>query len=85
MLHRFEDKGLKIGIIAALPGELKPLVRGWKASTLNDGTRIWTHRTTEGDEWVATCSGMGSEAARRAFVGAETDGPLDVVLSVGWG
>jgi len=75
---------LRIGIIAALPGELKPLVRGWQASTLKDGTRLWTRTVPNGDVWVAACSGMGAEAARRAFAGAEAGGPLDQVLSVGW-
>jgi adenosylhomocysteine nucleosidase len=75
---------LRIGIIAALPGELKPLVQNWQASKLKDGTRMWTHSTANGDVWIAVCSGMGTEAARRAFAGAEADGPLDMVLSVGW-
>jgi len=84
MLPRFEDSVLRIGIIAALHGELKPLVRGWQASTLQDGTRTWALLTPHGDEWVAACSGMGAEAARRAFAAAEAKGPLDMVLSVGW-
>jgi adenosylhomocysteine nucleosidase len=74
---------MRIGIVAALSGELKPLVRGWKASIAQDGTRKWTH----GDDtsvWIATCSGMGADAARRAYAEAEADGPLDMVLSVGW-
>ena len=75
---------MRIGIIAALPGELKPLVRGWKASLRDDGTRVWAYRTSRGDELVAGCSGMGAEAARRAFVAVESDGSLDIVLSVGW-
>ncbi len=74
---------MKIGIIAALPGELKPLIRDWQASTLKDGTRSWT-RAADDDLWVAACSGMGADAARRAFAAAEADGPLDFVLSVGW-
>lgn len=84
MLPDFEDKDLRGGIIAALPGELKPLVRGWQASTLKDGTRLWVHVAPTGDVWIAACSGMGEDAARRAFVGAGSQGPLDVVLSVGW-
>lgn len=74
---------MRIGIIAALPGEIKPLVREWSARSLQDGTRVWTH--AEGnDVWVAACSGMGADAARRAFSGAEASGALDSVLSVGW-
>jgi adenosylhomocysteine nucleosidase len=74
---------MRVGIVAALPGELKPLVRGWEASVAKDGTRKWTLRVN-GDVWIAVCSGMGAEAARRAFAAAEVDGPLDMVLSVGW-
>jgi adenosylhomocysteine nucleosidase len=83
-LPHFEENLLRIGIIAALPGELKPLVRDWQASALNDGTRIWSHAAGNGDVWIAACSGMGAEAARRAFAGAESAGPLELVLSVGW-
>lgn len=34
--------------------------------------------------WIAVCSGMGANAARRAFAAAEAEQPLDLVLSVGW-
>jgi adenosylhomocysteine nucleosidase len=74
---------MRIGIVAAMPGELKPLVRGWAASVAKDGTRKWMHRD-DASVWIATCSGMGADAARRAFAEAEVDGSLDVVLSVGW-
>lgn len=75
---------MRVGIIAALPGELKPLVKEWtreKVSTPR--TRKWVFRN-DGDEWVAVCAGMGAEAARRAFAEAERGGALDMVLSVGW-
>jgi adenosylhomocysteine nucleosidase len=74
---------MRIGIVAALPGELKPLVCGWASKRAKDGTRIWTHNAN-GDVWGAACSGMGADAARRAFAAAEADGPLDMVLSIGW-
>ena len=74
---------MRIGIIAALPGELKPLVRGWESRKAGNGTRAWTRRA-DGDEWIAACSGMGADAARRAFAEAEADGKLEMVLSVGW-
>jgi dihydroflavonol-4-reductase len=36
---------LRAGILAALPGELRPLVRRWQAGVVKDGTRTWTrHR-----------------------------------------
>jgi len=82
--HAFEGRNLRIGIIAALPGELKPLVRDWQASTLQNGTQVWTRTAPSGDVWIAACSGMGADAARRAFAAAEADGPLNLVLSVGW-
>ena len=75
---------MKIGIVAALPGELKPLVRDWQAFRRKDGTRLWNHVAANGDLWTAACSGMGAEAARRAFAAVEGDGPLDIVLTVGW-
>jgi adenosylhomocysteine nucleosidase len=74
---------MKAGIIAALPGELKPLVHHWQRSAARDGTHKWSH-TSGANTWIAVCAGMGADAARRAFVAAETDGPLDLVLSVGW-
>jgi len=74
---------VRIGIIAALPGELKPLVRGWASDVPTAGIRRWTHRTGD-DIWIAVCAGMGADAARRAFAAAEVDGPLQIVLSVGW-
>lgn len=74
---------MKIGIIAALPGELRLLVRGWRAGAAKDGVRCWT-RNAGADSWIGVCAGMGADAARRAFAAAEADGPLDLVLSVGW-
>jgi adenosylhomocysteine nucleosidase len=74
---------MRAGIIAALPGELRPLVRGWCAGATRDDVRKWI-KATDADTWVAVCAGMGADAARRAFAAAEADGPLDLVLSVGW-
>jgi adenosylhomocysteine nucleosidase len=74
---------MKVGIIAALPGELKPLVRDWQRSAARDGVRKWTHIAGV-HTWIAVCAGMGADAARRAFAAAEADGPLDLALSVGW-
>jgi adenosylhomocysteine nucleosidase len=69
-------------IIAAMPGELKPLVRGWPHSTRN-GIHFWAQRTEE-DEWIAACAGAGQAAATRAFAGIEDGGPIDLVFSIGW-
>jgi len=74
----------RIAIIAAMPGELKPLVKGWKS--VPTGQRfvyMWT-QSAGSDEWVAVCAGMGADAATRAFAQAEAVGPLDAVLSIGW-
>ena len=69
-----------------MPGELKPLVRGWQKMPVARGSGItmW-QRERDGDEVVAVCAGMGAAAARRAFIAAEFAGSLDVVLSVGLG
>lgn len=76
---------MRIGIIAALPGELKQLVNtGWRrVETKGKFVSKWIGGSGE-DVWIAVCAGMGADAARRAFVEAESDGPLDLVLSVGW-
>lgn len=75
---------MRIAVIAALPGELKALVRGWsRAAAAGRGVHLW-ERSTGADTVVAVCAGMGAEAARRAFAAAEAGGRLDVVLSVGW-
>ncbi len=75
---------MRIAIIAALPGELKPLVKEWRRLP-SPGRHIlmWTRTDGNGDAAIAVCAGMGAEAARRAFAAAEAHGPLDVVLSVG--
>jgi adenosylhomocysteine nucleosidase len=72
----------RTAIIAALPGELKPLVRGWPHSTRN-GIDFWAQRNEE-EEWIAACAGAGQAAATRAFAGIEDGGPIDLVFSVGW-
>jgi adenosylhomocysteine nucleosidase len=75
---------MRIGIIAALPGELKPLVKGWQRIATNTaGVKKWKRSRGE-DTWIAVCAGMGADAVRRAFTEAESDGPLSMVLSVGW-
>jgi adenosylhomocysteine nucleosidase len=72
----------RTAIIAAFPGELKPLVRGWPHSTRN-GIHFWAQRDSE-DEWIAACAGAGQDAATRAFAAIEDGGPMDLVFSVGW-
>jgi adenosylhomocysteine nucleosidase len=72
----------RVAIIAAMPGELKPLVRGWPHSARNN-IHFWAQRTEE-EEWIAACAGAGQDAATRAFAAIEDGGPIDLVFSVGW-
>ena len=75
---------MRIAIIAALPGELKPLVKKWqRISTGVSGTKKWI-LSHDADTWIAVCAGMGAEAALRAYATAVSDGPVDMLLSVGW-
>ncbi len=72
----------KLAIIAAMPGELKPLVRGWQHQRSN-GVDLWRHKFDQ-REWIAACAGAGVDAAIRAFTEAEKSGALDAVISTGW-
>jgi adenosylhomocysteine nucleosidase len=72
----------RIAIIAAMPGELKPLIRGWSHETRH-GVDLWRSRHGE-DEMIATCAGAGVNAAKRAFAEIEKGGAIDAVFSVGW-
>ena len=74
---------VRVGVLAALPRELEPLVRGWKRVEAPRYVSMWTHVDGDGNQRVAACAGMGANAARRAFAAAEVAGPLDLVLSVG--
>jgi adenosylhomocysteine nucleosidase len=70
----------RVAIIAALPGELGPLVRGWKRES-RAGVDVWRRA---GGEWIAACAGIGAGAAARAFAEVEREGAVDVAVSVGW-
>jgi adenosylhomocysteine nucleosidase len=72
----------RVAIIAAMPGELKPFVRGWPHSSRNN-VRFWAQRDAE-EEWIAACAGAGQQAATCAFAAIEDGGPIDLVFSVGW-
>lgn len=71
----------RTGIIAAFPGELKPLVRGWKHER-RKGVHTWAHR--DDNLYVAACAGAGQAAATRAFAAIEESAPIDLVFSIGW-
>jgi len=72
----------RIAIIAAMPAELKQLVRGWQHERRNS-VHLWRWRSDE-NEWIAACAGAGVDAATRAFAEAEKSGPIDEVISTGW-
>jgi adenosylhomocysteine nucleosidase len=72
----------RLAIIAAMPGELKPLVPGWPHSTRTN-IHFWAKRDSE-EEWIAACAGAGQSAATRAFAAIEDGGPIDLVFSCGW-
>jgi adenosylhomocysteine nucleosidase len=72
----------RVAIVAAMPGELKPLVRGW-VHERRGNMEIWRWKFDEG-EWIAACGGAGVDAATRAFAETEKDGAPDLVISVGW-
>jgi adenosylhomocysteine nucleosidase len=71
----------RVALIAALPSELKPLVRDW-AHRRRNGIDLW-RQTVGRTEWVAACAGAGPEAAGRAFHEALLTGPFARVYSVG--
>jgi adenosylhomocysteine nucleosidase len=70
----------RIAIIAALPGELKPLVRGWRHSSEQN---LWTG-ALNGHEAIAIAGGIGRAAAARAVSIALSHGRLDALISYGW-
>jgi nucleoside phosphorylase len=72
----------RTAIIAAMPGELKTLVRGWRHEKRNR-VNLWRWRY-DGGEWIAACAGAGQNAATRALAEIEKDGPVASVVSVGW-
>ncbi len=70
-----------IVIIAAMPGELKPLVRSWAALESKEGVDGWQHPS---GPVMAFCGGMGANAATRAFARSRQVCDPVQVLSVGW-
>jgi adenosylhomocysteine nucleosidase len=72
----------RVAIIAAMPGELKPLVQGWAHQNRN-GVEIWTQKHDE-DQWIAACAGAGATAAAKAFAEIEKKGAIEAAVSIGW-
>jgi adenosylhomocysteine nucleosidase len=73
----------RVGIIAAMPGELKPLVQGWKPLPLPHGENAW-QGNIQGAACIAVCAGMGKAAAERACAIAMREAPLNTLVSMGW-
>jgi adenosylhomocysteine nucleosidase len=70
----------RIAIIAAMPAELKPFVRGWRHERSN-GVDLWS---SDKGKWIAVCAGAGVDAATRAFAEVEKLGPVTTAISTGW-
>jgi adenosylhomocysteine nucleosidase len=69
----------RIGIIAALLGELKPLVSDWSQQA--DGAYLTQRGSVAA---IAVARGIGVVRAEQAVAIAETYGHLDALVSVGW-
>ncbi|HTV07156.1 MAG TPA: hypothetical protein VME86_17430 [Acidobacteriaceae bacterium] len=69
----------RVGIVAALPGELKPLVHGWRER----GRNVWAGEIA-GCEGVAIAGGMGAAAAERATERTIAEMNANVLVSYGW-
>ncbi|MEO6829113.1 MAG: phosphorylase [Acidobacteriaceae bacterium] len=71
----------RIGILAALPREIEPLIGGWpvRRQSRLDGTLI-----AECEQAIAVCAGMGSDRVAIALELAESCGPLHSIISVGY-
>ncbi|HZZ56186.1 MAG TPA: hypothetical protein VFE31_00050 [Opitutaceae bacterium] len=72
-------------IIAALPAELRPLVRGWRRRA-RGSAEVWERPEAAGGwRWTAACAGIGRAAALRALAAAEAAaGPADRIVSAGF-
>jgi len=65
-------------LIAALPREVKELVRGWKKTELPGNVLVWTNGSA-----VVVCAGMGAGRAALAVEAARAAGPVTALVSVG--
>lgn len=70
----------RIGIVAALPGEIKALISGWERV----GARRLYRKVNGEVELLAFAGGMGRDAATRAVDALSERGPLDTLVSLGW-
>jgi adenosylhomocysteine nucleosidase len=67
-----------VAIIAALPREVKSLVRGWEQQPSGKNVFVWTK-----DNAVVACAGMGAERAMLAVQSAMAARTVTSLLSVG--
>lgn len=74
-------KPTRLAILAALPREIRPLVRDWPVHVRlrQEGAELWE---TEGV--IAVCAGMGRERVKRALEIAESRANLHGIFSVGY-
>ncbi len=72
----------RIAFVAALEREVAPLIRTWKARTLERGGR--RYRVFENGDAVLVCGGIGAEAARRATEAVIQEFAPVRVISVGF-
>ena len=73
----------RVGVIAAMPGELKPLVQGWKPLHLPRGESAW-QGSVDGDHVHRCLCRDGYGSGRRACAIAARETPLDALVSMGW-
>src|SRR5690242_7662945 len=66
------------GIIAALPREVAPLVKGWKCEKLPGNRTVYLR-----DNAVVACAGMGPAQVALAVSAARTLLPITELISVG--
>lgn len=93
-LLREQTESGAIGILAALPGELKPLVQGWQRNEhgiwhCSLAAEGWGPKTATSRSVFAFAAGMGREAATRGVralldEAARRGEPLSTLVSVGW-
>jgi adenosylhomocysteine nucleosidase len=78
--------GERIALIAALPGELKPLVKGWQRVPAGSANGLILHQgKIGGHEVLAVASGMGTSGATAGWSAVTAfEGKLAAVVSVGW-
>jgi adenosylhomocysteine nucleosidase len=77
-----------IAIIAAVSGELAPLVkhrtaRSWNRVSSISGVEMWEYLHADGC-WLAVCAGMGGRRATVALAEAEKRKNIAAICSVGW-